>query len=202
MGDVRAVGVLAALDMDGTVGNRQSDERSMQMKILHVVPGLEQYSNGIAVAAKAIADFQRTEGHEVDCIEAVKFASSDQDISGYTEVWVHSNWWPPTLRACWKVVRAGVPLVRMTHANLDPLRYHSKWFKKALVSPFERWLYRHTSRVVVTCDAEREWCRSWGVKCPFEVFDLKQLFDLSKHPVVSRDGSAGLRCCILAENIP
>ena len=96
----------------------------------------------------------------------------------YDEVWVHSNWWLPTLMACWRVIRAGLPLVRMTHANLDPLRYQSKGWKKRLVAPIERWLYRRTARVVVTCEAERDWCRAWGVRCPIEVYDLKRFFKL------------------------
>lgn len=99
---------------------------------------------------------------------------------------MHSNWLPATLKACWRVIWAGKPLVRMPHANLDPFRYHSKWLSKLAVSPLERLIYHFTTRVVVTCETEKEWCLSWGVKGPFQVFDLKQFYDLSKTIVFPR----------------
>lgn len=154
------------------------------MKILHVVPGLDEPWNGIAGAAKDIA---RSQG--ADVVDTLQFLSSSShsnselQLSSYNEIWVHSNWWPPTLKACRRVIRAGVPLVRMTHANLDPLRYHSKWFKKFLASPLERWIFKRTSRVVVTCEDERVWCERWGVKGPFEILDLKQFYRFDK-PIV------------------
>ena len=150
-------------------------------KVLHVVPGLDEPWNGIAGAAKDIA---RSQG--ADIVDTLQFLSSSShsnselQLTTYDEIWVHSNWWPPTLKACRRVIRAGVPLVRMTHANLDPLRYHFKWFKKVLVSPLERWIYKRTSRVVVTCEDERAWCEQWGVKGPFEILDLKQFYRFDK----------------------
>lgn len=146
--------------------------------ILHVVPGLNQCWNGIAGAAKDIA---RSQG--ADLVETMEFARGRVSFEKYDEIWVHSNWWPPTLMACVRVILARKTLVRMTHANLDPLRYHFKWIKKFAVSFVERWIFRHTSRVVVTCEAEREWCVEWGVKGPFELFDLKRFYEFSK-PIV------------------
>ncbi len=153
------------------------------MKILHIVPGLFETSNGIAVAAKLIAEGQRKDGHEVELAEAKGF--SQMPLSSYTEVWVHSMWTPMVWMACLRVLKyrsmAGSPkLVRMTHANLDPIRYRFHGWKKRLVAPIERWIYGKTDRVVVTCMAEQEWCRMWGLKNMFQIVDLKSFFKLKE----------------------
>ena len=143
------------------------------MKILHVVPGLNEPWNGIAGAARDIA---RSQG--ADIVDTREFVSSSTfDFSSYDEIWVHSNWWLPTIKACRKVLKAGVPLVRMPHANLDPLRLQSKgWKKKPTWWLVERRLTNRAARVVVTCEAEREWCEQAGVRCPFEILDLKRFY--------------------------
>ena len=71
-------------------------------------------------------------------------------------------------------------LVRMTHANLDPVRLAYHGWKKRLVGPIERWLFSKTDRVVVTCAAEKGWCERWGLKNEFEVVDLKRFFGLER----------------------
>lgn len=171
------------------------------MRILHVVPGLEEPWNGIAGAAKDIA---RSQG--ADVVDTRRFVSGlrpSADLSAYDEIWVHSNWLWSTLKACRMVLRAGVPLVRMTHANLDPMRYRSKWCKKAPVAWYERWLYRRTARVVVTCEAERDWCERWGVRGPFEVLDLRRFYRFDK-PVVmpSKTGAEPLHLLYLGRRHP
>lgn len=151
------------------------------VKILHVVPGLGEATNGIAVAAKLIACGQREEGREVELVETREFVAAARNLgrSAYAEVWVHSMWRPETIRACRKVLKAGVPLVRMTHANLDPLRMRSKgWKKLPAWWLIERRLMNRAARVVVTCEAEREWCEKAGVRGSFEVLDLKWFFKL------------------------
>ena len=165
------------------------------MRVLHIVPGLDDPTNGIAVAAKLIAREQSKSGAEVEVVETKDFISSSFNLNSklqlVDEVWVHSMWLPMTLKACWKVLRnvrmfecsecsnARPKLVRMTHANLDPLRYHYHGWKKRLVAPIERWLFRRTDRVVVTCEAEKKWCQEWGLRNEFEVVNLKKFFDLN-----------------------
>ena len=105
------------------------------------------------------------------------------------------------MMACLKVIRAKKPLVRMTHANLDSIRYRSKHWKKMLVSPIERYLYRHTTRVVVTCEEEKDWCIDWGVKAQFQILDLKQFFNLSR-PAVAVPRDRELRILFLGRNDP
>ena len=163
-------------------------------KVLHVVPGLDEPWNGIAGAAKDIA---RSQG--ADIVDTLQFLSSSShsnselQLSSYDEIWVHSNWWLPTIRACRKVLKAGVPLVRMTHANLDPLRLRSKgWKKLPMWRLVERRLTNRSARVVVTCEAEREWCERAGVTAPFELLDLKKFFRLEGRGKAVEDMSLSL----------
>ena len=149
-----------------------------EVKILHLVPGLNARGNGIAVAAKLIAQGQRSNS-EVEVVDT-RSLSSVRDLHLADEVWVHSMWLPRTMLACWRVLNCGTPkLVRMTHANLDPVRLAYHGWKKRLAGPVERWLLRRADRVVVTCAAEREWVRAYepGVR-EIEVVDLKRFFDL------------------------
>lgn len=148
------------------------------MNVLHVVPGLEEVGNGIAVAAKLIADNQRKAGHTVDLVDTKAFVAS-ACVTSRSEIWVHSMWLPETIKACRLVLKAGVPLVRMTHANLDPMRLRSKGWKKRPVWWFvERRLMNRSVRVVATCAAEAEWNRAAGVTAPCETIDLKPFFRL------------------------
>ena len=148
------------------------------MKILHVVPGLDVVGNGIAVAAKLIAAEQGA-----DLVEARLFARGEGELDGYDEVWVHSCWLPMTLKSCWRVLRAGKPLVRMTHANLDPVRLRYHGWKKWLVGPIERWCLRRCDRIVATCEAEKGWIQAYlGKHCPpIEVTDIKRFFRLPQN---------------------
>lgn len=170
------------------------------MKILHVVPGLNENGNGIAVAAKLIAQEQAKSGAEVEVVDTKEFISTSStptfDLHLVDEVLVHSMWLPQTMRACWKVLRAkklnhdsppppnistsSPSLVRMTHANLDPVRLAYHGWKKRLVGPIERWIFSKADRVVVTCAAEKAWCERWGLKNEFEVVDLKRFFVLER----------------------
>ena len=142
--------------------------------ILHVVPGLDNPFNGIAVAAKLIANEQAAE-----MVDAREFGKI-KDLGKYEEVWVHSCWLPMTVKACRRVVKAKRPLVRMTHANLDPVRLRYHGWKKWLVGPIERYWLRKADRIVATCDAEKAWIEAYlGTKCPeIVVEDVRRFFKL------------------------
>lgn len=148
------------------------------MKVLHVVPGLDVIGNGIAVAAKLIAREQKA-----DLVEARLFSRGKGDISQYDEVWVHSAWLPMVFRSCRRVLKAGKHLVRMSHANYDPVRLAYHGLKKRLVAPIDRYYLRRADKVIATCEAEVDWIRAYepSVKS-IEVTDLKQFFNL---PAVS-----------------
>ncbi|MBR6734285.1 MAG: glycosyltransferase [Kiritimatiellae bacterium] len=119
------------------------------------------------------------------------------------EVWVHGMWTPRVWKECLGALRAGRPLVRMTHGSLSPiyLERQSKW-KKRLVSPIERALFARTARVVVTGPWEEEWCRRWGVKCPIQTVNLKQFFNLPQPPQEARGQSPRLKVLYLGRIHP
>ena len=145
------------------------------MRILHVVPGLDEVGNGISVAAKLIANEQGA-----DLVEARRFASGKCDASQYDEVWVHSAWSPMVLRSCRRVLKLGKRLVRMAHANYDPVRLRYHGWKKRIVAPVDRYYLRKAVKVIATCEAEKGWIESYlGRHCPpIEITDIKRFFKL------------------------
>lgn len=113
------------------------------MSVEHVIPGLNDPTCGIAVAAKQL--IVRGVGKE-------------------GEVWVHSMWSPKVIKASFKTLLVGKKLVRMPHGCTDPekLRYH--WYKKRCVAPVERWLFRRADRIIATCEDEVIWIKSFEPK--------------------------------------
>lgn len=144
------------------------------MKILHVVPGLEDPTNGIAVAAKLIAANQAKSGNDVEVVDTSSFSSpSPSSPSSFDEIWVHSMWLPMTLRACWKVLRSSGPrLVRMPHGCMDPVKVRYHFYKKLPLLPIEWWLFRKSSRIVSTEDDEDRWIAGWHTGTEIERTDL------------------------------
>ena len=171
------------------------------MKILHIVPGLEEHANGIAVAARLIAG-----GQGADMADASAFVRGAADPAVYDECWVHSCWLPSVLRSRHMVVRSGVPLVCMTHACLDPLRLRFHGWKKQLVGPIERSLLRRSEKIVATCEAERAWIEAYlGRRCPkIEVMDIRRFFNLSRveHAERAEKGDGALRLLYLGRRHP
>ena len=145
------------------------------MKFLHIVPGTEDVANGMVVVAKLLAK-EQIEAEVVDLNHEIH-------ESGVDEVWVHGMWLPKEWLACWRALRAGKRMVRMTHGSLSPLYLrHQSPFKKWLVGPIERWCLRRCDRIVATCEAEKGWIQSYlGKRCPLvEVTDIKRFFNLPK----------------------
>lgn len=142
------------------------------MNRLHIVPGLDEQWNGIAVAAKLIASAQYAK--VVDAGSRYKGELADVD-----EVWVHSLWTLRIWKACWKVLREQKRLFRMLHGNVDPVRLRYHGWKKWLVGPIERFFLRRADAVVATCEAEAEWIRAYEPRVKkIEVLDVKRFFDL------------------------
>ena len=105
------------------------------------------------------------------------------------EVWVHGMWLPKEWVACWKTLRAGKRLVRMTHGSLSPvyLKMQSPWIKR-IVGPVEKYFLRKASRIVATCEAEKEWIEAYlGGRCPaVAVSDMKRFFRLGNGGVLTQ----------------
>ena len=134
------------------------------MKILHIVPGLDEPTNGIAVAAKRIAVEQVSLGHDVACVEAREFVSSASafNLNLFDVAFVHSMWLPMTIQAVRMVKAAGVKLVRMPHGCMDPKKVRSGWWKKIpMLLLLERRALKMADLTYVTCDAEAKWMRPW-----------------------------------------
>ena len=142
------------------------------MRILHIVPGIDDVANGMAVVARLLAKAQG-DAEVVDLNHEIHKIHEEE----VEEVWVHGMWLPKEWAACRAAVRAGKRLVRMTHGSLSPiyLEKQGKW-KKRLVSPIERHYFAKCDRIAVTGSWEEEWCRKWGLPGPFEIIDLKQFF--------------------------
>ncbi len=126
------------------------------------------------------------------------------------EVWVHGMWTPDKWWACVRAKLAGKRLVRMTHGSLSPiyLERQGKW-KKRLVKPMERLCFALADRIVATGPWEVEWARSWGLKRPVDVIDLKRFFafDLAnvrakRDELARRDAACPLHVLYLGRRHP
>jgi glycosyltransferase involved in cell wall biosynthesis len=190
------------------------------MKYLHIVPGADDVANGMARVARLLAKEQGdAEVVDLSAVGSQRLAVSGEMLAvnggdgkvepcrsvdgefgirsqwlgdSCEEVWVHGMWLPRDWAVCWRVLRAGKRLVRMTHGSLSPvyLKQQGRW-KKWLVGPIERWLLRKADRIVATCDAEKAWIEAYlGKKCPeIEVEDVKRFFDFSRVERVEGDES-------------
>lgn len=124
------------------------------MGVTHIIPGIDDPTCGIAVAAKQL--IARGVGED-------------------GEVWVHSMWTPLVVKASVKALLTGKKLVRMPHGCTDPekLRYH--WHKKRWVAPIERWLFRHADRIIATCEDEVNWIKAFEPRVKkIEIVQLSQ----------------------------
>ena len=141
------------------------------MTVLHISDGWEE-TNGIAVAARLVGGYQSSAG------SAVSFRrwAGVHTLRSADEVWVHCAWKP----CLWWASLFARRLVRMTHGSFDPVRLSFHGWRKRLVGPIERFFLRRAARIVVTCDAEREWVERYlGARHPpVETVDVKRFFRL------------------------
>ena len=108
---------------------------ALAMKAVHVVPGLDDPTCGIAVAAKQLIA---------------------RDVGEEGEVWVHSMWTPMVIKASFRALLTGKKLVRMPHGCTEPNKLKFHWHKKQWIAPIERWLFRQADRLIATCEEEVE----------------------------------------------
>ena len=160
------------------------------MKILHIVPGTNDIANGMVVVAKLLAQ-EQGDAEVVDLNHGIHRIHGN-DVE---EVWVHGMWLPKEWQVCWRALRAGKRLVRMTHGSLSPLYLkHQSPFKKWLVGPIERWCLRRCARIVATCAAEKEWIEAYEPRVKaVDVTDLKRFFKLEpRNTRNTRKGDGGV----------
>ena len=113
---------------------------NINMAVEHVIPGIDDPTCGIAIAAKQL--IARGVGED-------------------GEVWVHSMWSPMVIKASVKALLTGKRLVRMPHGCTDPTKLAYHWHKKRWVVSIECWLFRHADRLVATCEDEVEWIKAF-----------------------------------------
>ena len=169
------------------------------MKRIHIVPGLGDVANGLAVIARLFAK-EQGDAAVVDLYANM----SEVHEKAVDEVWIHGMWQPRGWIACSKVLRARKRLVRMTHGSLSPicLKQRGRW-KKWLVGPIERFFLRRADRVVATCPAEAEWIRQYEPRVKkIEVTDVKRFFDLSHKEHKDRKGDGKLHLLYLGRSHP
>ena len=130
------------------------------MRAIHIVPGLDDPTCGIAVAAKLLAE---------------------RGVGAAGEVWVHSMWTPLVVTASIKALLTGKKLVRMPHGCTDPTKLKYHWHKKRWIAPIERWLFRRADRIVATCDEEIEWIKAFEPRV--KKVEVIQLSPASVKPV-------------------
>lgn len=162
------------------------------MKILHVIPGIDDPTCGIAVAALAIARRQQSGGNKVECVADREWAHVP--LENVDEIWVHSMWLPSVVCMCLRVLRlkargVNVRLVRMPHGCMDPVKMRHHLYKKMWVMPLEKWLFRHCDVVVSTAECENRWIADFartGVGVVYE--ELGRGNDISLGPAHRRNG--------------
>ena len=177
------------------------------MKILHICAGWQKW-NGAANIARMIMDEQRREGHEVSFATWAKV----RELRAADEVWIHCGWLPCLWWAavvCFLTQRrrgaecAERILKWMPEACYDPVRLKYHGWKKWLVGPIERWCLRRCSKIVATCEAEKEWIRAYEPRVKsIEVTDIKRFFNLSRVEHVDRVESGELHLLYLGRRHP
>ena len=165
------------------------------MKRLHIVPGVDDAANGLAVVARLLAK-EQGDAAVVDLNDGLcRIEKEDCE-----EVWIHGMWLPKEWQACKRVLKSRKKLVRMTHGSLSPiyLGRQGKW-KKRLAGPIERFFLRRADCIVATCAAEKEWIEAYlGKRCPrIEVTDLKRFFRLNHETHETHERAAGISLHLL-----
>ena len=169
------------------------------MKRLHIVPGLDDAANGLAVVARLLA----SEQGDAEVVDLTDGLCRIEDAE-CEEVWIHGMWLPKEWQACKRVLKSKKKLVRMTHGSLSPiyLRRQGKW-KKRLAGPIERFFLRRADVVVATCPAEAEWIRKYEPRVKkIEVTDVKRFFDFSHKEHKERKGDGKLHLLYLGRRHP
>ena len=151
------------------------------MTILHISDGWED-TNGVAVAARLVGGEPSSAGHAV----SFRTWAGIRELRAADEVWVHCAWRP----CLWWASLFARRLVRMPHGSFDPVRLSFHGRRKRLVGLIERFFLRRAARIVVTCDAEREWVELYlgARRPPVDVIDLKRFFRLGREVHEGRGG--------------
>lgn len=142
------------------------------MAVEHIIPGIDDPTCGIAIAAKQLMA---------------------RGIGEDGEVWVHSMWSPMVIKASIKALLTGKRLVRMPHGCTDPTKLKFHWHKKRWVAPIERWLFRRADRIIATCEEEVDWIKTFEPK-------VKKVEIVRLDSPVERVGGRSTSCTVELES--
>ncbi|MBO5642512.1 MAG: glycosyltransferase family 4 protein [Kiritimatiellae bacterium] len=99
---------------------------------------------------------------------------------------LHGAWNVKLWIKAFKLIFKGKSFIRVSHGSYSRVAIKKKGkIKKHLVKPLERFLLRRAAKVIVTCDAERNWVHEYEPKAKVEMLDLKKFFKV-------REGAASL----------
>ena len=141
----------------------------------------------MANTARQFVEEAHREGESAILINSLS-RLSDELAGGAGEVCIHGAWLPALWRVARMAKKAGARLLIRPAGSYDPVRLGFHGWKKRLVAPFERRMLMRADVLLATCEAERDWIRSYvGPNCPkIEITDLKRFFDLSREERVER----------------
>lgn len=144
----------------------------------------------MANTARQFVEEARREGKSAILINSLS-RLSDELAGGAGEVCIHGAWLPALWRVARMAKKAGARLLIRPAGSYDPVRLSYHAWKKRLVSWFEHRMLSRADVLLATCEAERDWIRSYvGPNCPkIEITDLKRFFDLSR--VENENGELG-----------
>lgn len=108
---------------------------------------------------------------------------------------VHGAWSPVGWIKC--LARGRGRYTRMPHGSFSPVYLigQSRW-KKKLAAPFERYFLRRAEKIIVTCEAEKEWTVKFlgladsDALPPVEVVDLRKYWKLAGRGRPKKNGGA------------
>lgn len=100
------------------------------------------------------------------------------------------------------LILRGQRFVRVSHGSYSKVAMEQKSrIKKLLVRPIERFLLRRAAKVLVTCEAEKNWVLSYEPSARVEEIDLKRFFK-SKKTILFVSPDKALKVLYIGRNHP
>ncbi len=158
------------------------------MQLCHIVADYSSASEGIRRVIHGLAEAQIQQGHRVRIVctgiaadppsgvELISFPRQfprkaytsiplcralRKQLQGMDLVHIHSNWTLPVWASAWTAKQLNIPCIHSAHGCLDPVKLRHGRFRKALVSPLDKAVMRHASRLHAASDMEADWIVNW-----------------------------------------
>ena len=166
-------------------------------RIIHFCAGLEEW-NGMANTARQFVAEELKAGHDSKLTNRL-----DEIVDKIDVVYIHGAWLPVLWKVAKKAKAIGAKLIIRPAGSYDPVRLAYHRWKKLLVSSFEHKMLRRADVLLATCEAEKEWIKSYEPKVKaIELTDLKRFFNLSCVERVDRVENGELHLLYLGRRHP